>query len=291
MSYKLTRETPAFVNVSGGRTSAYLALKIRDANPNHENIEYLFQNTGRERDETLEFVNDLSIKGGLPVTWVEYRSVKPKFEVVNFETASRWQNPRPFDQLITDKKNYLPNRVQRFCTEELKVKTARRYIRSKGFNQYITVVGFRADEPLRVKKLQKRVVQAIAKMSKVDNRKRLVELPITPLFENDVTVKEVSEFWKRSNFDLNLPMLPCGKTAGGNCIGCFLHSEADRAAVAREEPEKWAWLIDKEFQVGGTFVNNLSAEELQKRANTDLVKEYGDDNIFCITPFGGCHEF
>ena len=289
--YQMPTDLPVIVNVSGGRTSAYLALKIAEHNPSVDNIVYLFQNTGREREETLEFVRDLSIYDGLNIVWVEYCGDAPFFKVVNFETASRWNNPKPFDDLI-EKRKYLPNVVERFCTEELKVKTARRYLRSVGIRQLYSVIGFRADEPRRVDKLQKRVLQAVNKLlaSAADNRKRTTEIPLTPLFQSGVTSHDVGKFWQNKNYDLKLPMLANGKTVGGNCVGCFLHAECDRAAVSREEPEKWQWLLEKEAQVGATFVKGVSAEELQKRANSDIVSEFGDDQVFCVTAYGGCHD-
>ncbi len=77
----------------------------------------LFTNTGKERLETLDFVEECSRQWGVEVVWLEYRYVplpvlrskktgKPvsmdprshRFAVVNFATASR--DGEPFDRLL-----------------------------------------------------------------------------------------------------------------------------------------------------------------------------------------------
>jgi hypothetical protein len=57
----------------------------------------------------------------------------------------------PFDALIKQKQ-YLPNQQTRFCTIELKIRTAKRYFVSLGWKHWTNVVGFRADEPQRLNK-------------------------------------------------------------------------------------------------------------------------------------------
>lgn len=134
-------DSPTCISFSGGRTSAYMLWRVLQSNGGlPAEAKVCFANTGKEEEATLEFVRDCSVNWGVPITWVEYRS-GPAFEVVAFETASR--NGEPFEALIT-KKNYLPNPVSRFCTEELKVKTINRYFDSINFEPD-TMVGVRAD--------------------------------------------------------------------------------------------------------------------------------------------------
>lgn len=275
--YKMP-EGQVIVNVSGGRTSGMMAIKIWENNPDRPDIHYLFQNTGRERPQTYDFIRKLQ-EYGLPIVMLEYRPNKPWFEVVGHNSLSR--NGEPFADIIAKRKR-LPNVVERFCTEELKVKTARRYMRSLGYMKYHVAIGFRTDEPKRVKKMAARRYLALKK------ERGLIEIPVLPLVDAEIFALDVKSFWANMPFDLELLILPNGKTVGGNCVGCFMHSESDRARVARDEPEQWQWLIEQEEKIGGTFLSEYSCSELQRRARSQLVMDYGDENIFCVTAHGGC---
>jgi hypothetical protein len=60
------------------------------------------------------------------------------------------------------------------------------------------------------------------------------------LADAHVSRKHVSAFWNRQPFDLRLPNVD-GRTQLGNCDGCFLKSEAARAALIRDYSERAAW--------------------------------------------------
>lgn len=70
---------PFVVSFSGGRTSGLMLRKILDAYdgklPDCGRV--VFCNTGKERQETLDFVERCSIEWDVPVTWLEYRYVAP----------------------------------------------------------------------------------------------------------------------------------------------------------------------------------------------------------------------
>jgi 3'-phosphoadenosine 5'-phosphosulfate sulfotransferase (PAPS reductase)/FAD synthetase len=164
----------------------------------------------------------------VPITWVEYR-VGPAFEVVTFETASR--NGEPFEAMIT-KKNYLPNPVARFCTEELKVKTINRYFDSINFEPD-TMVGVRADEPRRLPKLRARGL-------------------LVPLAQAGVTQAMVQKFWKDQPFDLELEFHD-GVTAAGNCDLCFLKGAGQILSLIQAKPERAIWWANMEQKIDATF--------------------------------------
>ena len=50
----------------------------------------------------------------------------------------------PFDKYLSF--NMLPNVFRRSCTQELKVKTMRRYLLSIGWEHWTNTIGIRADE-------------------------------------------------------------------------------------------------------------------------------------------------
>ncbi len=187
----------------------------------------LFANTGREMPETLDFVHECGERWNVPITWLEYnrRDNKVTFDVVNHNSASR--NGEPFESMLTSAK-ILPNVHRRFCTQELKVKTIKRYLVSQGWKNWVQAIGIRRDEARRVK---------VSKEKRWDNW--------YPLNDAGATKTEVMSFWRSQSFNLNL-FGPNGVTPKGNCDGCFLKSEATLAMMWREHPDRMQWWADVE---------------------------------------------
>lgn len=211
------------ISFSGGRTSAYMLHEILRANGGlPDRVVVSFQNTGREMPETLDFVQECGQRWGVRIVWLEYRSEDPRFEIVSHNSASR--NGEPFEALIRKKKG-LPYKFARFCTAELKVLCQARYLRSIGWDRWHAAIGIRADEAHRAS-------------GKKVARERWTAWH--PLLHAGVSKRDVVAFWARQPFDLRLPTVN-GRTQLGNCDGCFLKSEASRAALAREYPERFAW--------------------------------------------------
>ncbi|WP_126975589.1 phosphoadenosine phosphosulfate reductase domain-containing protein [Frigidibacter oleivorans] len=207
---------------SGGRTSGYMLHQILAANGGlPERAVVTFQNTGREMPQTLDFVQEVGHRWGVRVTWLEYRATAPFFEIVNHNSADR--TGAPFEALIR-KRKFLPNQQARFCSTELKVRTAKRWLRSLGWDRWTNCVGIRADEPHR--------------LNKPPPRDRWVVW--TPLATAGVSRHDVAEFWRAQPFDLRLPNVR-GNCWLGNCDGCFLKSEAHVAALVRDFPDRAAW--------------------------------------------------
>ncbi len=236
---------------SGGRTSAYMLHQILEANgglPDRAVVS--FQNTGREMPETLDFVQEVGDRWGVRIVWLEYRlhwTGAPhnpadgvfdydahSFAVVNHNSASR--NGEPMSDLL-EYYGFIPPAISRWCTGRLKVKTGAKYLSGLGWDEWSTATGIRADE-------SHRGGNAGVKKDR--------STPWLPLMAGGVTKRDVAAFWMAHPFDLRLPNIK-GRTQLGNCDGCFLKSEAARAALARDYPERAAWWADMESRYGGTF--------------------------------------
>ncbi len=264
------------ISFSGGRTSAFMLHQILEANGDlPDRCQVLFQNTGREMPQTLDFVQECASRWGVAVTWLEYRrqDAKTAFEVVSHNSASR--NGEPFDQLIEYKK-ILPNALIRFCTVELKIRTAKRYLKSIGWKQWVNAVGIRADEPDR-----------LARSPKKD-----CWTPWHPLAQAGVSQKEIVSFWARQPFRLDLPVVN-GKTMYGNCDGCFLKSEAQLAMLLREHPERFDWWLGAEGRHEDRGNYGMFNKEKPMARLKDTVDRQGDwvfDEVgyFCQADDGEC---
>lgn len=228
-AYKLP-EGNVKIAFSGGRTSGYMLHQILEANGDlPERCKVIFANTGREMPETLDFVQECSERWRVPITWLEYKNDDKGvgFNVVNHNSASR--NGEPFDNLIA-KRRRLPNVFERFCTQEMKVLTMRRYLTKIGWKKWSSAIGIRIDEAHRAKQ-------------RPDSK----ETNFWPLINAKITQNDVMEFWNKQrlayNFDLRV-------TKGfGNCDGCFLKSEQTLATLWRLHPEKAKWWASQEARV------------------------------------------
>lgn len=216
---------PTCISFSGGRTSAYMLYRVLEAHGGKlpDEAVVCFANTGKEDEATLKFVHDCEINWNVPIVWLEYEKNDVGFRVVNFEIASR--NGEPFEALIRQK-NYLPNPVTRFCTQELKIRPMGKYLTQIGLCETYSEgsemgwIGIRADEPRRA--------------AKVKDKSRI------PLWTAGVGKNEVGNFWKNQSFDLGLPNFN-GVTYHGNCDLCFLKGESQTRSLIAEKPERAIW--------------------------------------------------
>jgi 3'-phosphoadenosine 5'-phosphosulfate sulfotransferase (PAPS reductase)/FAD synthetase len=273
--YKLP-DGPVAIQFSGGRTSGYMLKHVLDrydgALP--DDCHVLFQNTGREMPETLDFVHECQTQWNVPIVWLERGDNDDGFEVVSHNSASR--NGEPFKSLI-DKRSYAPNRVARFCTSDLKVRPSKKWMMAQGYDHWFAIIGFRADEERRTK-------------GKTADRERWD--CYYPLFHAGVARRDVEDWWSKQSFDLTLPTFN-GKTALGNCDGCFLKSEKNRAWLARYMPNRAQWWAN--IEAGGKFFTppeeNKTWQKLIDHASAQADWVFDEENdTYCDTGFGGCHD-
>ena len=227
-------DSPTCISFSGGRTSAYMLWRVLQSNGGKLPTEAVvcFANTGKEMEETLEFVRDCSVNWNVPIIWLEYQSATEtadRWRLVDFDTASR--NGEPFEALIRFR-NYLPNPVARFCTVELKVRAIHRYLKNIGWTEWDSMLGIRADEPRR-----------LAKIGNQDYGKH--EEKCAPLGQAGITKEDVGAFWRKQSFDLGLPNNN-GVTMHGNCDLCFLKGGAQVLSLITEKPERAFWWANME---------------------------------------------
>lgn len=200
------------INFSGGKSSALMTILLEPT----ENDIVLFCDTGREHALTYKFIENFE-----------------KYEGIKVHTAAYQHHKSPgligFDAL-NHHRVYLPNRIKRICTEELKVNTAKRYLRSigikpndKDIEQHI---GFRADE-------QHRVVRYKPTWSKVKTR--------FVLNEQGINKAMVNEFWDNKPYTLQIPSIL------GNCDLCFLKGKNAIIRILQHHPELAdPWIHDEE---------------------------------------------
>lgn len=266
------------ISFSGGRTSAYMLHQILEANGDlPERARVVFSNTGREMPETLDFVQECSERWNVAIDWLEYRPSDPWFEAVSHNSASR--NGEPFADLI-QKRKYLPNQQARFCTTELKIRPAKRFLVSLGWKEWTSAIGIRHDEKRRVR----------PEDDKMKDRWYIWQ----PLNHAKISRHDVALFWRKQPFDLRLANIN-GSTPLGNCDGCFLKSEANLAALARDYPERHQWWQKMEDMVSEWTLGNGARfrKEYTRRELRWMVDHQGDwifdiEGALCQADDGEC---
>jgi 3'-phosphoadenosine 5'-phosphosulfate sulfotransferase (PAPS reductase)/FAD synthetase len=265
------------ISFSGGRTSAYMLHEMLLANSGlPDRARVVFSNTGREFPETLDFVHECGERWGVPIYWIEYEKGKPGYRLVERETAA--EGGKPFEDLVWSR-SFLPNQRFRFCTQELKVRPAAKYLRGLGWEKWTSALGIRFDEQRRVRTepLKERWQRWY------------------PLNDAQVTKEDVLAFWGRQSFDLRLPSVD-GKTPLGNCDGCFLKSEANLANLARSYPERHKWWRDMEALAsmlssnpsGATFSKRYSRKDIDDDIARMGEKLFDTEGLLCQADGGEC---
>ena len=115
------------LGISGGKDSAALAIYLRNNYPDLD-IEYYFADTGKELDETYEFINNLEVYLGQKI--IRLRAVK--------------DSPiDPFDHFLARYGGYLPSKQARWCTRHLKLEPFEAFV---GNGPTVSYVAIRGDE-------------------------------------------------------------------------------------------------------------------------------------------------
>lgn len=259
---------PTCISFSGGRTSAYMLWRVLQSNNGlPDEAKVIFANTGKEDEATLMFVDRCSKEWGVPITWLEYRD-GAEFSIVSFETASR--SGEPFEAVIRQRGGYLPNRVARYCSSELKTRTMHRYLKSLGWEDWDTFIGIRADEPKRV-----------AKFRANPRPEFKGEEVYMPLAIEGVGAMDVGDFWKSSSFDLDLPNFN-GKTMHGNCDLCYLKPSSQVLSLITEKPERAIWWAKQEAQAEA--VAGTAARFRDDRPSYAQMARYAEQQVDMFDP-------
>ena len=276
---------PALISFSGGRSSAYMLYRILQAHGGTlpDDIKVTFANTGKEMPQTLDFVRDCGERWGVEIVWLEYAhhdEPKQRWRRVIYDTASR--QGEPFKAMV-DFKQYLPNPVTRFCTQELKINAIHRWAGTVDMGDADRVIGFRADEPRRLARIRAR-----------EEKGGDPWLVAAPMVEAGTTKADVMAFWDAQNFDLRLPNVG-GVTPYGNCDLCFLKSAAQISGMMRDRPELATWWIEAEAEAraskpsGALFRQDRPSYAALFRAVQDQnAFDFGDadelNDCFCGEP-------
>ncbi len=125
--------------------------------------------------------------------------------------------------------------------------------------KFISLVGLRFDEPIRVTRTLARNNTAEAKGRLADG-----EFVYAPLFDSELTKEDVLSFWKRQEFDLEIPH----NVNLSNCVFCFMKGAGAIQKLASEfshgaGPGNIQWWADFESK----YANRVQSRENKQRVS------------------------
>lgn len=215
------------VSFSGGRTSAYLVHFMEQKRKLEGwDVRYVYCDTGMEHPLTLRFVREVVKFWDIDLKVLQLK-VDPELGKPNSYTEwtpadiqTRMPAIKPFADML--EKYGTPYIGGEFCTDRLKLTPYKAYCDERfGENGYVTWLGIREDEPLRLK--PKYGIRYLAELS-------------------DVTKEDILDWWSLQPFDLLI------EEHLGNCVFCIKKSTPKIALATKDEKGLmllWEYLIER----------------------------------------------
>ena len=177
-----------------------------------------------------------------------------------------WVRGISFDDVVTKKGGWLPNKLHRYCTVEMKLRPMHRWWKEKIGEPIEMNIGFRAGEQARAKRMLERCNEdgllefkdVIAQHSSGRNKWATMawQKPRFPMIEDNIHRDQVVEFWKDK---------PVRFAERNNCVGCFHRNPLLLRMMFEKHPEKMEWFAAQERRdKKGTWRSEMSYDEIRR---------------------------
>jgi len=224
------------LSLSGGKDSTALALYMRDRVPQ---LEYVFCDTEKELDETYDYLEKLEVYLGRSIT-----RITPEVG---------------FDDLLEQRRNFLPSPQVRWCTDYLKMKPFERFI---GDDPVMMYVGIRADEPNRKGYIS----------TKSNIRARF------PFVEDGLRHHDIIRILEESQ--LGLPEYYKWRSRSG-CFFCFYQQRREWVGLLETHPGRFqeAMKYEREDPETGELYTWVQGESLAELARPERIAQIKSDYV------------
>lgn len=275
-------------SISGGKTSSYLAkhfpadynifslvriddkdnlwMKGKDEKTRQlvsDKLGFEFIGTA-EMDEIIYTILDLEQFIGQKVTWVTGKS---------------------FEEIIKQNYGYLPNKMTRYCTVEMKLKPIFNWLKENTELPVEMRIGFRPNETSRAETVLKRADEngieyfnTIIGKRKTQNKWGLVPYrKVTfPLIENNIQKDIIYNYWNDKNVRF---------AYRNNCVGCVNRQPLMISHMASKDLDKVKWFEKQETITGNRFLSDVSFNQILKFGKQSSF--FDDDFNECDSGFCG----
>ncbi len=274
-------------SISGGKTSSYLA-KHYPADINIfslvriEDTDNLWMK-GKD-EKTRQLVSDKLGKefiGTAEMDEIIY-TILDLEQFIGSEIT--WTTGKTFEEVIKQNYGYLPNKMTRYCTVEMKLKPIFNWLKENTELPVEMRIGFRPNELQRAEGVLKRADEngieyfnTVIGKRKTQNKWGLVPYrKVTfPLIENNISKDVIYNFWNDKNVRF---------AYRNNCVGCVNRQPLMISHMAQKDLDKVKWFEKQELNTGNRFLSDISFSQILKfgKQNTFFDDDFNEcDSGFC----------
>ena len=199
-----------------------------------------------------------------------------------------WVSGKTFDDSIIKTKKgtkYLPNKMARYCTTELKTLPILHWMYEEVKEPVIMRFGYRANETRRAIKMMDKtdedgftkVKATFTKLKDGRNSWGVYKYckPEFPLINDNIYKDTIEEFWKEK--DVRFAYM-------NNCVGCWWRSPLLLKKMHNKHPEKMQWFADQETNKSKWRSDIMYKDIIKWKTQTEL---FDDDFNECDSGYCG----
>ena len=269
-------------SISGGKTSAYIAANY----PADYNIFSLVRIEDTDNlwmkgkdEKTRQLISDKLGKefiGTAEMDEIIY-TILDLEQFIGSEIT--WTTGNTFEEVIKQNYGYLPNKMTRYCTVEMKLKPIFNWLKENTELPVEMRIGFRPNELQRAEGVLKRADEngieyfnTVIGKRKTQNKWGLVPYrKVTfPLIENNISKDVIYNFWNDKNVRF---------AYRNNCVGCVNRQPLMISHMAQKDLDKVKWFEKQELNTGNRFLSDVSFSQ---------ILNFGIQNTFFDDDFNEC---
>ena len=188
-----------------------------------------------------------------------------------------WVSGKTFDDSIIKTKKgtkYLPNKMARYCTTELKTLPILHWMYEEVKEPVIMRFGYRANETRRAIKMMEKtdedgftkVKATFTKLKDGRNSWGVYKYckPEFPLINDNIYKDKIEEFWKDK--DVRFAYM-------NNCVGCWWRSPLLLKKMHNKHPEKMQWFADQETNKSKWRSDIMYKDIIKWKTQTELFDD------------------
>jgi hypothetical protein len=275
-------------SISGGKTSSYLAKHY----PADINIFSLVRIDDKDNlwmkgkdEKTRQIVSDklgIEFIGTAEMDEIIY-TILDLEQFIGQEIT--WVTGKSFEEVIKQNYGYLPNKMTRYCTVEMKLKPIFNWLQENTELPVEMRIGFRPNEISRAETVLKRADEngieffnTIIGKRKTQNKWGLVPYrKVTfPLIANNIQKDVIYNYWNDKNVRF---------AYRNNCVGCVNRQPLMISHMASKDIDKVKWFDKQEQITGNRFLSDVSFNQILKFGTQ--ASFFDDDFNECDSGFCG----
>lgn len=248
-------------SISGGKTSAYIAKQFpADINifslVRIEDTDNLWmkgkdEQTRQEISDRLgkEFIGTAEMDEIIYTILDLEQFIGQEIKMITGDT---------FEEVIKRNYNYLPNKMTRYCTVEMKLKPIFNYLKENTELPVEMRIGFRPNEIKRAEAVLARaepngIEYFDTIIGKAGTRNKWGKVPYRvckfPLIDNNISKDTIYSYWQDK---------PVRFAYRNNCVGCVNRQPLMISHMASKDLDKVKWFEKQEIKTGNRFLSDVS---------------------------------